>query len=364
MKRIFFTLTATLMMSFSFAQTFNLYINNLTGWEEVALYAWADGRNDILGAWPGIQAESTIEKDGNTYLVFTIEESVLPAKFIFNNNNKGQQTADFLVSEARDMYLTATATALVEEGTPVPTYSNFLYIEDQTGWDALFVYAYDNNGRTTILGGWPGKAADKEETIDDVTYKAYGIPADFAPAFIILNNNAGTQLTDYSIEETRDYYLVATTLGVSVKGEETQKETYHIYVNNLTDWAEFDLYAWGTYEAFGDWPGAVTSNTQTLNNITYNVYDFQVAEGGNIELNLIFHNNVGENVEGDLRQFFTINQPRDYYLNVSNDGVTEGQTTGINTTVKEASVQKQLINGQLILQKGGKHFNVFGTELK
>ena len=99
--------------------------------------------------------------------------------------------------------------------------------------------------------------------------------------------------------------------------------TYHLYVNNQTDWETFDIYAYGTYEAFGGWPGATGATTEVKNDVTYNVYEFQVEEGGSIVLNLIIHNNVGEGVAGDQRLFFTINEARDYYLMVKSNEIVE-----------------------------------------
>ena len=88
--------------------------------------------------------------------------------------------------------------------------------------------------------------------------------------------------------------------------------TYHIYIDNQTGWDNFYLYAWGTYEAFGAWPGA------TGNDLT-----FQVVEGGTISLNLIFHNNVGEGQEGDHRVTLSIGEARDFHLTVTNDWAGE-----------------------------------------
>ena len=106
--------------------------------------------------------------------------------------------------------------------------------------------------------------------------------------------------------------------------------TYHVYIDNQTGWSAFYLYAWGTYEAFGSWPGA------SGNDLT-----FQVVDGGTINLNLIFHNNVGEGVEGDRRVTFTIGEARDYHLTVSNDLVTDQDA-------QEAQVKVLSINNSLI----------------
>ncbi|MBR4564346.1 MAG: starch-binding protein [Paludibacteraceae bacterium] len=103
-------------------------------------------------------------------------------------------------------------------------------------------------------------------------------------------------------------------------------ETYHLYVRNLTDWETFDVYAWGGVDDYlGAWPGKTDAdNTATVDGATYNVYDYVAAEGSTIEMNLIFHNNVGEGLEGDYRQTLKLTEARDYYITVSGFAAWEG----------------------------------------
>ncbi|MBO6306631.1 MAG: starch-binding protein [Paludibacteraceae bacterium] len=103
--------------------------------------------------------------------------------------------------------------------------------------------------------------------------------------------------------------------------------SYNIYVRNLTGWETFDVFAWGTpNEVLDAWPGkTITDATQQeIDGVIYNVYPYQVYEDVIPEINLIFHNNVGENQPGDYRQLFTITEARDYYFTVTNDAAWEG----------------------------------------
>ena len=105
--------------------------------------------------------------------------------------------------------------------------------------------------------------------------------------------------------------------------------SFNIYVNNLTGWETFDVFAWGTPgEVLGSWPGkTVTAATQQeIDGVTYNVYQYQLYEDVTPEINLIFHNNVGENQPGDYRQLFTITEARDYYMTVTGMAAYEGLT--------------------------------------
>jgi hypothetical protein len=93
---------------------YHIYILNQTGWTQTALYAWAEGRNDIIGPWPGIRPAGTVSKEGHTYLDFQVEASVFPANFIFNNNAAGEQLKDIYLSQPRDYYLAATNNGISE----------------------------------------------------------------------------------------------------------------------------------------------------------------------------------------------------------------------------------------------------------
>ena len=72
------------------------YFKNVDGWENVYCYAW-DGDNQMLGAWPGVQARAN--NDGLYYMLFTDGE---PANIIWHNNS-GDQTED-LAFENGEVY--------------------------------------------------------------------------------------------------------------------------------------------------------------------------------------------------------------------------------------------------------------------
>lgn len=249
------------------ATTHHLYIENQTGWEQTALYAWADGRSDILGGWPGIQAAGTVEKDGVSYLDFQVDATVFPANFIFNNNGAGSQLGDYYIEVAGDYYLLATATGIVAAGTtPEP---------------------------------------------------------------------------------------------------EPELDNYNLYVDNQTGWAAFYLYAWGDKEVFGGWPGMVATETTEKDGITYSVYPFTATKGSTVvTYHLIFHNNIGEGVEGDMRQLFDITEARDYYLTVKADGITENYMTAVESVIAPQGNAKKIIsNGQLLIVRDGNTYNVLGAKL-
>ena len=130
-------------------------------------------------------------------------------------------------------------------------------------------------------------------------------------------------------------------------------------------WDVFDIYAYGNMEAFGGWPGATTAPTEVKNGVTYSVYEFQVEKAAP-NLNLIIHNNVGEGAEGDKRLYFTINEARDYYLNITDETVSEvnDTTTNILSNQVNQSFVKFIQNGQIFILQEGKIYNIMGVEVK
>ncbi len=148
----------------------------------------------------------------------------------------------------------------------------------------------------------------------------------------------------------------------------TPPQTYHIYVNDQTGWSTFDLYEWGSpHELFGAWPGATSAPTAYIDGITWKDYSYSVSEGTTeVVLNLIFHNNVGEGRPGDYRQLITLTQPRDYYLTVTHTGIEDIPTaTGWTPPhAAETVCHKFIHNGQLLITREGKTFNVLGAQTK
>lgn len=91
---------------------------------------------------------------------------------------------------------------------PVPVYDYYIYVEDQTGYEAMGAYAY---GDKEIWGAWPGQAPIEEKVIDGCTYKVFGHNEASGNYSLIINNwNRSLQLPDYAIAGGRDYYFLAT----------------------------------------------------------------------------------------------------------------------------------------------------------
>ena len=90
-----------------------------------------------------------------------------------------------------------------------------VYVDDQTGWDAITMYSWGDIN--DVVGGWPG-AACTTETVNGKEYKVFEIPANgFGTScnLIFNNNGGGSQLADYNVKADRDLYLTVTAEGVT-----------------------------------------------------------------------------------------------------------------------------------------------------
>ena len=101
----------------------------------------------------------------------------------------------------------------IETSLPeIPTAKHYIYVIDETGWDALGLYAW---GDGELFGAWPGEAWVDEKVMDDDTYKVFLLDADSGSYNLIFNNwNNGSQLPDYNITANRDYYFRITSSAV------------------------------------------------------------------------------------------------------------------------------------------------------
>lgn len=204
-----------------------VFIVNKTGWDDITLYMWGDV-NDLNGGWPGMAptGEQTIK--GVTYTYFDMGEANtgLNENLIFNNAGGGTQLADFAYTIDHDVYLEVTASGVTEVDPntytgggdipePTPGETHYIYIDNQTGWDAIALYAW---GDKEFFGGWPGALPTGTKAIDGVNYTYWEFTSAGEIEHLIFNNNgAGAQTGDYDVVLDRDYYLTVTASGVTPK---------------------------------------------------------------------------------------------------------------------------------------------------
>lgn len=169
------------------------------------------------------------------------------------------------------------------------------YVDDQTGWDELTLYAW---GDAEAFGGWPGILHTGTVTKGGVKYKYFDLGeanTGLNLNFIFNNNGAGSQLADFNFTVDRDVYLILTEDGVTEVGEPSSvvHDGYAIFIEDRSGWEGLAMYAWsgdGLPELFGAWPGIVPTGTETINGVTYKYFDTGAANEG-LVYNLIMNNN-------------------------------------------------------------------------
>ena len=182
---------------------FNLYVNNMTGWDALAVYAWGEGLPELFGEWPGNNAPSKATFAGTEYLAFGYESRGQEYHLIFNNNGGGSQFDGPVITTGNDFYYNVTATECKD-------ITHKIYVDDQTGWDAAAIYAW-GDGIAELYGGWPGKNVYGTETIGGVTYKVFTFPATGQVYNPIYNNNGGgSQCDGPAITLDKDYFFTIT----------------------------------------------------------------------------------------------------------------------------------------------------------
>ena len=284
---------------------FCIYVDDQTGWDALALYAWGDG--EIFGGWPGASVKGTWKHDGVTWKYFDFGEANtgLVEHLIFNNAGQGTQLADFDFTIDRNVYVKITPEGVEEISTddPVPpTTDGFaVYIDDQTGWDAIALYMWGDVNN--LNGDWPGMQVSGTWDYQGVTWKYFEMGeanTGLAEKLIFNNNGQGTQLADFDFTIDRNVFLRVTPEGVeeldipfpSGGGPKIQHDGYVLYVLNESSQTDLALYAWGDTEAFGGWPGMAPTGTETIKGVEYIYFDLGEANTG-LNLNLIVNNNDG-----------------------------------------------------------------------
>ena len=353
------TLAALAAAAMTASAQHSIYIENRTDWDEVCLYAWATGEEEILGGWPGATPTESVVINEVTYLKFDTPASAdgKTYNFIANNNNNNKQMDVASLVLDKDYYYAINGTSAVEVDPenpggdiPEPTYETYkIYVDNQTGWDALKIYAW-GTGVPELFGGWPGAAASSTETVDGVEYAVFDMTGNGNAYNLIFNNdNNGTQFDGPSITANRDYWFKVTADAceeIAAPG----KSEYHIYVDDQTGWDAFYIYGWGTDlpEIFGGWPGQQANSTETIDGTEYKVFNMI---GSGEEYNLIFNNDDGTQYDAAV-----ITVDKDYYFTATATGISTSLT--ITAENEGSTVYFDLTGNRVAQPKNGLYIKV------
>lgn len=277
-----------------------IFVVDNSGWDELYLYMWGTV-NDLNGTWPGMSPTGTQTINGVNYTYFDLGaancDAGLEEHLILNNGN-GKQIDDVVVFNLdRDVYIELSSNRAMEidpdtyvpggivEPEPEPAQEYKIYVQNLTGWNDFYIYAY---GDKEIFGGWPGASSSETVEIGGAQYLVFTVEGNGETENLIFNDNNGTQYDALTITVDRDYYIVANPDGASIV--EPEENRYKIYIEDKTGWSNLYVYAWGDKEIFGGWPGVQPDVTETIDGVTYKVL---TVEGNGETENLIFNDNNG-----------------------------------------------------------------------
>ena len=327
-----------------------VWVDDQTGWDEIALYQWGDV-NNFGGDWPGAQVAGSETLAGIEYKYFEYGDDIfgLAQNLIFNNNNNGTQLADYNMTfeeGVKDYFFQVTADGVtpldgpggggVEPGPgpePQPEQPKdpvTIFVQDLTGWDALTLYMWGdkNVDGKDLCGDWPGIAPIGTHKVGTVSYKVFDVKDAMGRSenLIFNNNGGGIQTADLALTLDTVTFIQLADDGsgtvVATVIDPTQADI-RIYIQNKTDWDQIALYAYGDAEAFGGWPGATPINVETVGDVDYLVFGLTADMAGK-ELNLIVNNNGG----GQQLDAFAITVPEDEMFLVINASYSLGPVGG------------------------------------
>ena len=299
-----------------------IYVEDLSGWEDLALYSWGDKNvdgADLCGDWPGIAPRAATEKIGTVqYKVFDISDALgRSVNLIFNNNGGGAQTSDLAMTleDVQFVRLAANEDGAVVATVIDPTNPDIkILVNNQTNWEAITLYVW---GDAEAFGGWPGATPVGFEEVKGVKYTVFGLPAEMAGKTLNLifnNNGGGKQLADFAITVPEEEIFLNINANYYVDNVEgnPRGEASTIYVVNKQGWETLNLYAWGDAEVFGGWAGAAGTKIGTW--CGQPVYTYAVgADASGKKENLIFNN--GEGAQFDA---MSVTLGEDLFLEIEN----------------------------------------------
>ena len=320
-----------------------VYVLDESGFGQLTLYMYGDV-NDLNGGWPGMAVTGTEKVNGMELKYFDIgaDNEGLSETLIFSDNG-ANQLADYgpvVFSSSEPLYLHITAEGTIEELKMDNTIEHdgaAVYVLDGMEWGmntTLYMWGDVND----LNGGWPGMTVTGTEKIGDYTYMYFDMGAANAGLNenLIFSNNGSNQLADYAYTIGENIYLYLTSEGAQLiadpanpgdvvwfdpQAKPKEEATIDIWIYNATDTlTPLNVYAWGSKEVFGGWPGAVVAEMEQVAMLNLSLLHTQITGFVGDEYHLIFNNNAGAQLaDYDIKAEAVTNE---YYIKVSDTGVT------------------------------------------
>ncbi len=242
-------------------------------------------------------------------------------------------------------------------------------------WDVIYAYEWHSaKSDASLLGGWPGTE------LQELGNGWYGLVVP-AEANLILNNGGnGEQANDYYITSAVCLEGVADGQDVTVsencadvpdpeEGVTPEPQPVNdavIKVRKLDAWSAMSIWAWGSADddfmaQFVAWPGVA------MQDLGDGWYGITVK----VDATLIVNNGEGS----EQSQAFTVSEDACLEVNteknddghyVINNADCPEESTAIEAVVVDGSKKavKRIVDGQIILIRDGKAFNVLGAQIR
>ncbi len=269
---------------------FVIYVLDESPFASLTLYMYGDV-NDLNGTWPGMKPTGLENINGVEYTYFDMgsDNNGLTETLIFSDNGATQLGDYGPVTFAGDnIFLHISEEGSIDKIDPTGTVGHdgpVAYVLDGKNWGfntTLYMWGDVNN----LNGAWPGMSVGGTATFGQYTYLYFDLGAANVGLneSLIFSNNGATQLGDYPGNDqmmtiSEDIFFYIGPDGVQrIEDPEnpgdlewfnpvaTPKEEalIDLYFYNGTDTLVIsNLYAWGTSEIFGAWPGKAFSDMDT-----------------------------------------------------------------------------------------------------
>ena len=343
--------------------TETVYFINNKSWSKVNVYAWDPTQN---ANWPGKAATKEAEQvAGYDVYSYTVEAGA--HKNVIFNNGSGTQTNDLKWTDGKYYWMGNAknfAGATKEEAEAAlakPVEYEYVYFVDNQGWGKVNIYTW-----TPEVGTWPGVAMTKEAE-QLAGYDVYSYKAEKGTSFggVIFNNGSGVQTGDLKWTAgkyyVKDAWYTKEEAIEKLSGPVTPPVITYVLMGVADDWTtgialtvnpdnanEYVLL--GQEIAEGDAVKVVTLTdgvaTAWCGNVDPASAAYTADDMGNIVL-----------APGKYNFYFKVKEDLIYIAKV-------GPTTGVENTIVSEQPVKIVRNGQVLILKGNKMFNIIGQQVK
>lgn len=189
-----------------------------------------------------------------------------------------------------------------------------IYIQNNTGWNDLYIYAWNETGN---MKPWPGVHYSDKVTIAGTEWFVFNMPSDYqhrSGLNYIFNDNGGNQfdaMSNYTFGHDLFLTLTSEKKYVQHAGPVLADGSFTVYANmDATGWPAVTFYAWvgsGNFDI--GWPGHAAEGPLTINGKKWYYHTFASTTA----LNVILNNNGGGSQTAD------INTNHDLFVTVAVD---------------------------------------------